>query len=551
VLLDLEAVWCHWCHVMDAITYRDPAVAALLGTHYVAVKVDQDSRPDLAGRFGDYGWPATIIFGPDGTVIVKRQGYIPPGPMARLLKAAVDDPSPVDYHDAPPEASAAGEGPLAPGRRASLRKQWLDGYDDKAGGWGRSHKFLDGDSVELALREAARGDRASERRARETLRLERRLVDPVWGGVYQYSVGGGWDEPHFEKIMAMEAENLRIYALAYAQEGDAADLAAAEAIHRYLRGFLESPEGAFYTSQDADLVPGEPGAEYFALGDAARRARGVPRVDTHVYARENGWAVAALAQLGAVTGEAAVRAEAERAANWILAHRSIPGGGFRHGAGDAAGPYLGDTLAMGRAFFALYQLTADARWLARAVAGAGFIRGHFGLGSSPGFAVFDTTRRSFLAPQADFDENAALARLAAALAGATGREDLRALAASSLQRILAPGVAEGRGCYVAGLLLAEEEVRTDPLHVAVVGPKDDRSAGALFAAALRAPTAHKLVEWWDRGEGPAPRGEDIYPDLGKAAAFVCGRGTCSPPLFTAPDVEARLQKLLSAGPPAD
>jgi uncharacterized protein YyaL (SSP411 family) len=72
VLLDLEAVWCHWCHVMDAITYQNPAAVALLKSKYIAVKVDQDSRPDLASRYEDYGWPATIVFDRDGGEIVKR-----------------------------------------------------------------------------------------------------------------------------------------------------------------------------------------------------------------------------------------------------------------------------------------------------------------------------------------------------------------------------------------------------------------------------------------------------------------------------------------------
>ena len=51
VIMDLEAVWCHWCHVMDETTYRDPKVISLLARSYVAVKVDQDSRPDLANRY--------------------------------------------------------------------------------------------------------------------------------------------------------------------------------------------------------------------------------------------------------------------------------------------------------------------------------------------------------------------------------------------------------------------------------------------------------------------------------------------------------------------
>src|SRR5277367_2592522 len=94
VLLDLEAVWCHWCHVTDASTYSDPAVIKLLQSRYIVVKADQDSRPDLSTRYEDYGWPATIVCDGDGHEIVKRQGYLAPDEMSSMLQAIIDDPSP-------------------------------------------------------------------------------------------------------------------------------------------------------------------------------------------------------------------------------------------------------------------------------------------------------------------------------------------------------------------------------------------------------------------------------------------------------------------------
>ncbi|MFI5358065.1 MAG: DUF255 domain-containing protein, partial [Opitutales bacterium] len=359
ILLDLEAVWCHWCHVMAETTYPDPTVVRLMQSRYLAVRVDQDARPDLANRYEDYGWPATIIFAPDGSELVKRQGYVPPREMASLLQAVIDDPTPGPSVRPETTMAAATATELGDERRTALLHTWTDGYDDKAGGWGFSHKFLDWDSVELALHRAAAGDARAAQMARDTLRLQRKLIDPVWGGVYQYSVGGDWNEPHFEKIMQMQAENIRIYAQAYARWHDPADLASARAVYGYLRTFLTSPDGVVYTSQDADLVPGEHSADYYALDDAGRRARGIPRIDTHIYARENGWVIVALCQLAAVTGDDAYRKEAERAARWVLAHRARAGGGFNHDEKDAAGPYLGDTLAMGRAFLALHQLTQD------------------------------------------------------------------------------------------------------------------------------------------------------------------------------------------------
>jgi uncharacterized protein YyaL (SSP411 family) len=542
VLLDLEAVWCHWCHVMDATTYRDPEVVALLREHFLLVRVDQDSRPDLSNRYEDYGWPATIFFSSDGAELAKKQGYINPAGMVRLLKTLIADPTPEQGAGPAIERAAADSAVLSTARRAELREQWLAGYDDRAGGWGFSHKLLDWDTVEFALRAARQGDARAEQMARATFRLQRRLLDPVWGGVYQYSVGGDWNEPHFEKLVQMQAENLRVYALAYARWGDPADRAAAEAVHRYLRDFLTSPDGAFYVSQDADLVPGEHSAEYFDLDDAGRRARGIPRVDQHVYARENGWVIAALVQWAEISGEAAVAAEAERAARWIIEHRALSGGGFRHDERDAAGPFLGDTLAMGRAFLALHQLTQQPEWLRRAVAAADFIARHFDRGALPGYASSHAETGVRPEPRPQFDENVNLARFASALARVTGRAEYRAMSERALRWLNAPEVTRERGFYVGGLLLAEEEARTEPVHVSVLGSKDDPAARAMFAAALRIPETHKLVEWWDRREGPAPRGEDIFPELPEAAAFLCANGACSSPLVGPEALLRRLRK---------
>lgn len=239
--------------------------------------------------------------------------------------------------------------------------------------------------------------------------------------------------------MSFQADTLRACALAAATWGDPVFLQDARAIHGYLRRFLTSPDGVVYTSQDADLVPGEHSADYFALDDAARRARGLPRIDPHIYARENGWVIAALAQLAAVTGDAGYRAEAERAARWVLAHRGLAGGGFRHDEHDAAGPYLGDTLAIGRAFLALHALTQDPAWLAHAEAAANFIETRFKRPAALGYAASDATRETFPAPRPQFDENLNLVRFTTALAQVTGRCDYRDMARNGLRWLLAGG----------------------------------------------------------------------------------------------------------------
>jgi hypothetical protein len=545
VIMDLEAVWCHWCHVMDETTYRDPKVISLLGSRYIAVRVDQDSRPDLANRYEDYGWPATIVFAADGSEIARRRGYLNPAEMASTLQAIIDDPSP---GPSVTSISGAGARPSDPADASAdaLRSRLISGYDRGVGGWSVEHRFLDADNVEYCLRAASRGDAEADAIARDMLRLQRQLIDPAWGGVYQYSAAGDWVHPHFEKIMSMQADNLRIYSLAaclwpdWGYQGPARDIA------RFLNGFMESPEGAFYTSQDADLVPGEHAAEYFSLDDKGRRARGVPRVDRHRYSRENGWAISALCALSGATGSKEALAEAIRAADWVVAHRSLPGGGFRHDETDAAGPFLGDTLYMGSAFLALYGATGDAAWLNRAESAADYIGAHFARGNEPGFASSDTTGASFPKPLPQFDESVALARFANLLGHASGRAGDHALAESALKWAMSPEVAGHRGPYTGGLLLAGEELRTDPLHVTVVGRKDDPVAQAMFASAEKAPTTYRLVEWWDRREGGPPRGESIFPDLEKSAAYLCANGACSSPIPDGAALSRRLAKVAAA-----
>ena len=94
ILLDLDAVWCHWCHVMDATTYTDPEVLKEINTNYIPVRVDHAANPELADRYDDYGWPATIIFSSNGTEIIKRRGYIRPDLMKWMLQAVAEDPDP-------------------------------------------------------------------------------------------------------------------------------------------------------------------------------------------------------------------------------------------------------------------------------------------------------------------------------------------------------------------------------------------------------------------------------------------------------------------------
>lgn len=299
--------------------------------------------------------------------------------------------------------------------------------------------------------------------------------------------------------------------------------------HGYLRNFLTSPEGAFYTSQDADLVPGEHSGDYFALNDAERRKLGVPRVDQHIYTHENGWSINALATLYGVTGDKTALAEATRAAEWIIAHRSLPGGGFRHDEKDAAGPFLGDNVYLARAFLTLYTVTADRKWLARAEETAKFSAEKFKGGV--GYLTFVRPLGAKLAPKPQVDENTAFARLTNLLNHYTGQANYRTQAEHAMAYLAAPGIAKKRGFLGGGILLADHELNTPPLHLTIVGGKSDEKARELFAAARALPDPYKRLEWSDPSEPKLPNPDVEFPPLEQAAAFVCTDRRCSRPIF--------------------
>jgi uncharacterized protein YyaL (SSP411 family) len=533
VLLDLGTGWCHWCHVMEELTYRDPAVVELVQKSYIPVRVDADSRPDLSNRYEDYGWPATIVFNGNGGEIVKRQGYIPPKPMASLLQAIIDDPSPGPSVLPEQALSATTDAFLTPDARAKLHQTLVEAYDPEKKGWGTIQKFLNWDVIEYCMLQARQGDTTFTRMARETLAAQLKLIDPVWGGVCQYSTDGDWEHPHFEKIMQMQAENLRIYAEAYALWSDPVYLQTAQKIRDYIANFLTSPDGAFYASQDADLIPGEHSAEYFDLSDADRRKRGIPKVDQHVYARENGWAIYGLTTLYAVSGDEACLKDAIRAAKWVIAHRALTGGGFLHD--ESSGPYLADTLYMGRAFLGLYAVTADRSWLQQAEQAAQFVAANFQ--DDLGYVTSSKTGALKSGPQTD--ENADLVRLGNLFFHYTGKPEYREMAEHAMKYLAIPAVADGRGFLVGGILLADQEITTLPVHITVVGRKDDLAARDLFSTAIRHPAIYKRIEWWDERDGPLPNSDVEYPVLTEAAAFVCGDKSCSPPIFSTEKLATR------------
>ena len=553
ILVDVVAEWCHWCHVMDKTTYADADVAAAIAADYVAVRVDSDARPDVAARYREWGWPATAILTPDARPVLERAGYQQPDEFVQLLRSTVADfraGRPI-AREAPARRTPAG-GDLAQVRDLVARQ--LDSYyDARQHGWGERQKYPLAAPVEHELTVAWReGDDARRERALATLRQETRLVDTVWGGMYQYSTRGDWEHPHFEKIVPVQAGAIANFAQAYAATGDAAWLGWARRVERYVGAFLTAEDGAFFTSQDADVgAHGEAdawihGPAYFVLGDAERRASGVPRVDRNVYADRNGLLIESLCRLYEASGDEDTLAAALRAARRIVATHAVAGGGFTHGDAATAGVppvlFLSDQAAMGRAFLALGDATGDRAWTYCAEELARTMRARLEDGEGGGFwshteeGGADVLLDGRLKP---FRENALAARFLVRLFHTTGNDEWRASAERTLRALADPALIADQGRMIGDYLLALDELAHAPLHFDVVGRAGDADTSALLAAARAVYAPGKIVALSAPG--------DEHPDIGRAAVYICSDRVCSSPVTDPVKVADEARTVLAVG----
>jgi uncharacterized protein len=546
VILDLEAVWCHWCHVMEQTTYQDAKVTSLLKSNFITVRVDQDANPDLSNRYGDWGWPATIIFGPKGEELIKRRGYLDPQEMAVLLEAVIKDPTPGPSVSEEAAAVPSDSPALTKDQRTELTRLSNEAFDKKFGGWGDGQKFIDVDAMDYLLARASKGDAAASDSARKTFDAALHIIDREWGGIYQYSDQPDWLSPHYEKIMWYQANGLRQFSAAFTLWKDAKYRAAADNIYRYLTTKLANADGGFYTSQDADVNAKLPGKTFYAMTSADRDKLGrAPRIDTHIYARENGWAISGIVAYANATGNAAPLAVAEKAAQFTTASRKRSLGGFSHGDSDRGGPYLGDTLAMGQAMLDLYAATGNRTWLDEAEAAGDFIAKNF-IDSKGGFLTTATPEGSvgaFLNPAKAIDEQSAATRFANALHRYLGAAAYRTLAEHGMRYLASKDLLDRSG-MLPGVLLADADISTVPTHITIVGPIAEAKTQSLQTAARAVPIFYKRVDLWDRSKGPLKNPDVTYPELDEPAAFLCTNRICSLPAFTIDDLNAALQRAL-------
>ena len=295
ILLDIGAVWCHWCHVMDRESYEDAATARIINENFIAVKVDRDERPDVDTRYqaavsaisGQGGWPLTAFLNPQGKPYYGGT-YFPPEDrhgrpsfqrvlltMAEAVenrRAEVDE-SAGSVMDAIElnESFSGRAGNPGPELVEKMVLSALKGADMRHGGFGGQPKFPHSAALDLLIDVASRAatttvkltgqgtvtiPEAARRAVLVTLdRMAKGgIYDHLAGGFHRYSVDENWIVPHFEKMAYDNSELLKNYVHAYLTFGDDEFARVAVDIVRWMDEWLSDRElGGFYASQDADF----------------------------------------------------------------------------------------------------------------------------------------------------------------------------------------------------------------------------------------------------------------------------------------------------------
>src|SRR5579863_5319659 len=298
MLLDIGAVWCHWCHVMDRESYDDPEVAALVNEHFIAVKVDRDERPDIDTRYqaavsavsGQGGWPLTAFLTPDGkpfyggTYFPPNDGYGRPSFKRVLLSIAnaykekngevVEQAKMVESAIAQAESFAGRSGRISANVVAAIEKSAFSMFDPQHGGFGQAPKFPHPSVLDLLIEQYARhGDERLRNLIVTTLEhmANGGVYDQLAGGFHRYSTDERWIVPHFEKMCYDNSELLKTYVHAAQAMREPFFAEVARDIIRWMDEWLSDRErGGFYASQDADISMDDDGDYFTWTLDEAR-----------------------------------------------------------------------------------------------------------------------------------------------------------------------------------------------------------------------------------------------------------------------------------------
>ncbi|MBA3612797.1 MAG: thioredoxin domain-containing protein [Nitrospirales bacterium] len=565
IILDLTAVWCHACHVMDQTTYANPRIAQLLNAKFIPVRVDTDQRPDLDARYRAGGWPTINVLLPTGEILFQANALGSEEMEAMLLE--VQSIYVTDKGELLKQASQLWERvkekvKAGPSRenvlQASMAKQSVDmmraQFDAVNGGFRDAPKFFEPEAIQMVFAYGFfEDDPELLKIGLDTLKKQVRLLDPVWGGFYRYAEQADWTQPHFEKMLSIQALNLRNYVEAFQLTGDPQFKRIALALIEYVSRFLTDPQtGLLYESQDADVrgTEGEAlisGAEYYSFNESKRLATGTPYVDQRIFTGSNSLMAWAYLHASLVLEKVEIGNMALQILSRLFEKRFDLEKGLAHvetrGVPSLYG-LLSDHVLFGQALLEAFRVTGRSQFLQNAEALAEVSRRLLHDSVNGGF--FDHPQTSgklglLKFPTKPVKENLQAALWYLDLFHLTGKQPYRFLAENALQTV----VMSRQPLPLALSGLAIDQWFRIPIHIAVVGDFDDAMTKILLLEGQRMFCPGKIVKGFDPKEGQPKWGDINFPYDERPVAFVCTDRMCSAPVFHAEAMEKSVSDMMA------
>ncbi len=555
VLLGISAVWCHWCHVMDETSYSEPENIGLINDRFVAIRVDNDQRPDINARYNMGGWPTTAFLTPGGEVMAGMT-YIPPDQMRDILnqvsgyykdnKASIEEKlSEILANREKAMAASTDDDALSDQILRDVIHAAHDAYDPVFGGFGNEPKFPHSDAIDLLLHAYLRdGDRDSLHMARKTLEqmCHGGTYDQAWGGFYRYSTKRDWSVPHYEKMLEDNAPLLRAMLKLYRISESDDHKRYIDFTIEYLDAWLSDPEsGGFWGSQDAD-------EDFYPLGAEERRQHPAPYVDKTIYTSWNAMAISAYLEASWTRGRPDLRARALKALDFLWTRlRTDSDGMHRYLSPD--GPriagLLGDQAWTAMALLDGYEVSGEVEHLERARALAAFMQEKL---ASPQGGFYDTPEGHeglgrLSQRQKPVKENAIAAMVFTRLSRITHDEAFAEVARRAL--VLFVNVAESQGYFAAEYAKAVDLLLNPGAEIKIVAAAGDETAHNLHSAALAVQVPDRLVKIIDATDGVALEREGL-PAHPSPAVYICYGTLCSAPVSTPDDLFEMVSKTRQA-----
>ena len=555
IIVNVGIEVCYACNWMEEGTYSQPAVAELINKHFIPIQVDANARPDLGERYSDWAWPATIFMDPNGTQVLALRGSRRPPNFIPILEQLIEKKANNQLQAdalapyAAPEKPESSELSLI---RDRVRSSLDEDYDDINAGWGDELKEVNGFGriEQLFFRAVVEADSQSRKRALATASAMTSRMDNVWGGFY--SAGeDGWENPITEKRTGAQATAMMTFAAAYKLTQDIRYINAANNIDRYLQQWMLTTDGTFYTSQEGeakDLPKGVSPADYFKLDDKKRRQLGIPAIDHTVYTDLNARLIKAYVELYEATKNQQYLITARRTATALLKDRLQTQGWISqveitkavkneqriHLLNATKSPILRAQVEFGIALLALHRATGEKNWLDTAVKLADTTQTLLGDPKLGGFyATVTENTNSGLMRRKPLQDNGVAARFLYQLGRYTKNKTYEQLAEKAIRASVSPTILKREGRIVGNLAVALETLTAQYVEVSVVGQPSDLAATQLFDAAHAYHDPRKIMHYEKPGR---------YPDLGRAAMYICDPTACSIPVFKPADVLKQASK---------